>query len=521
MEKNQNWRLMGIFTITICLSVNLAAQNVSCKNTYTPVPDEALENAGLATPKPAVLDISALIPADFKNYINPQVRFRAAILSGDYLAAQAYWDHLAAIADASERMRQLYALHFAISPRGLYYLDASRNWLKAQPQSIAAQTFHGMVMSYAASQARGSAYSGQTSDYAMAVLAQRFVVARLLLEPISLRKDIYAWAAHISLKLPYYFLGDDIKAWAAEEYLIEQAPQYGFSYFWGAEYTEPQWADAKTSSKRLTRLLELAQKHKLNNTDMKVLEQSMAHVRLGMSRSGNPQAIRPYWSKRIEQSPHLFNLLGRLTYEVQMQNWEAIDELATKALALNPYQTYSLYHRGVARRETGRFDDAFKDLVAAAVLGNDDAMNMIIQGHIRGTLGFKSGDFKKMLTYCQMGAALGLPSAANCMGAAHGEAIAGTVRDEKISAAWHLIAARGNYSNSQHDIATLAPKVASKPQAPQISVYWMREAAKQGHVYAKNKASPEPEIAQNMDWKCLISQTSQTVAKQLTDWIQK
>ena len=51
-------------------------------------------------------------------------------------------------------------------------------------------------------------------------------------------------------------------------------------------------------------------------------------------------------------------------------------------------------------------------------------------------------------------------------------------------------------SNSQHDIAVLLPRVSKNSDAQPISQFWMREAARQQHVYAKQKATkdPEPEI---------------------------
>lgn len=510
-----------LITKVISLLLCAANFNADASTCGAKLDDWALNNAGISSPKPLTLDTTSI---DFKTtapYYNEQVRFRSDILIGDYAASQAFWDNLASIKDATERMRQLYALHFAISPRGLYYLNAAQGWLAAKPQSTAARLFYALTLSYGASQARGNQYSSRTSSRAMGLFAQRFAESRPILEELSKRNDIYAWAAHIGLKSAYFYAGESDKAWASQEYLINQAPQYGWSYFWATEYTEPQWASSTESTKRLNQLTALASKHKLNELDAKVLSQNVDYVRKNTAQNSIPQSVRPYWQTRTTEAPHLFNILKWLTYEVSMQNWEAVDRLATQAIALNPYQTYSFYQRSIARKETGNFEGALKDTLPAAILGNDDAMSNLIQGYIRGTMGFKPGNYSQMMTHCKMGAALGLPSAANCMGSAYSEAIANTPRDHMESTAWHLLAARGGFSNSQHDFAITLTKLKTDQNAQNVSQFWMREAAQQGHIYAKNKASLEKPLPSNYDWKCVLTESSTVIGRSLADSIKK
>jgi hypothetical protein len=510
-------RINQIVTLLFCLNCfNAAASTCGVK-----LEDWALNNAGIASPKPLAPGSTSIDAVTTAPYYNEQVRFRADILRGDYVAAQAYWDNLANIKDATERMRQLYALHFAISSKGLYYLNAARGWVVAKPQSTAARLFYAVILSYGASQARGNQYSSNTSLKAMGLFAQRFAASRPVLEEISTRNDVYAWAAHVALKSLYFYAGESDKGWASEEYLINQAPQYGWSYFWATEYTEPQWAPLAESTKRLNQLNALASKHKLNELDAKVLSQSIDYVRKNTAQNSDPQLARPYWQKRATDAPHLFNILKWLTYEVSMQNWEAVDKLATRAIALNPYQTYSFYQRSIARKETGNFEGALKDTLPAAILGNDAAMSNLIQGYVRGTMGFKPGNYTQMMAYCKMGAALGLPSAANCMGSAYSEAIANTPIDNMESASWHLLAARGGFSNSQHDFAATLVKLKSDQIAQEVSQYWIREAAQKGHEYAKNKASVDKPLPKGYDWKCSLNEISSNISHSLVDLTKK
>jgi hypothetical protein len=517
VKKTINKLITQIITLLLCVSC-FSATAATCG---AKLEDWALNNAGITPPKPLILDSASIDTKAAAPYYNEQVRFRADVLRGDYVAAQAYWDNLASINDATERMRQIYALHFAISSKGLYYLNAAQAWLVAKPQSTAARLFYAQILSYGAAQARGNQYSSNTNLKAMGLFAQRFAASRPVLEEMSKRNDIYAWAAHIALKPLYFYAGEPDKGWASEEYLINQAPQYGWSYFWATEYTERQWAPLAESTKRLSQLTALASKHKLNELDAKVLSQSVDYVRKNTAQNSDPQSARPYWQKRVAEAPHLFNILKWLTYEVSMQNWEAVDLLATRAIALNPYQTYSFYQRSIARKETGNFEGAVKDTLPAAILGNDTAMSNLIQGYVRGTMGFKPGNYTQMMAYCKMGAAIGLPAAANCMGSAYSEAIANTPRDNLESASWHLLAARGGFGNSQHDFAITLTKLKNEQIAVEVSQHWMREAAQNGHVYAQNKASVEKQLPKGYDWKCTLNEVSSNVSQSLTDVIKK
>jgi hypothetical protein len=495
MSRLLNWSWSIVISLS-CIHGSTYASN-SCQ--LEQVTDWGIDSLGLQTPAPQPLDVGRLDMAKIAPFFNNQVRFRVAVLRGDYGQAQAFWDELAAISEPSERTKQLHALHFAMEGKGLYYLDAAKAWIAAQPQSPAAKAFIGLAWAKAAHQARGYDFAQKTSRQSFALFVQRFAMARPILEELIKRNDIYALSAHISLVGPLFLLGESEKAWKSQEAAVRAAPGYGFQYFWATQYASTLWVSQAQAHQRLQWLDNLGQHLKLGELDTKVLHQAIAHMRNGMDKPTDPQTMRPYWKKRFEQAPHLFNLISWLQYERQMENWPVVEQLASQAISMNPYQTYSYFQRGWARKSMGQLDQAFSDMQAAAMLGHDEAMSEIIQGHIRGTLGFKPRDHQQMLAYCKLGAVLGLASAANCIGASYTEGFASVQKDSRLAAAWHLLGARGGNANSQHDIATLAPRLHQSATTTSASEFWMREAANQHHVYAKNKAKPAPDLAIDLD----------------------
>lgn len=431
------------------------------------------------------------------------VKFVSAVLRGNYPAAQQYWDDLAAIADPTQRMRAVYQFHFAMKGRGLYFLHAARAWLHEDPKSPAAHLLMGLSLSDAAMQARGAGYSGQASDVQYALFEQRFSAAQPHLEEAGRGDGPIAWAARAQLQLPYFYLGERDQGWAIIEYLIGQAPQYEWTYIWATEYGHAKWA-GEDGAAALQKLSGLAAKNQLNSLGQKVLAQQIQYVGSNMENNPDPQAWRPYWQRRLADAPHLFNVLQLLGGELQTGNWPEVEALGTQAIALNPQQTYSFRARAYARKEMGRGDEALGDFLAAAMLGNDDAMANLIGAHVQGAMGVKRGDFDTLLAYCRLGTFVGLPSAANCVGSSYTEGFGGVTRDRTQAAAWHLLGARGGNSNSQHDVATILSQIDGDDSNLKISQFWMREAARQGHVYASRKAISERPAMRPIDMACAV-----------------
>ena len=113
-------------------------------------------------------------------------------------------------------------------------------------------------------------------------------------------------------------------------------------------------------------------------------------------------------------------------------------------------------------------------------------MSQLIQAQLSGALGFKRLDVPALLELCRYGASLGLPAAANCMGGLYDEA-QGLPRDAARSLGWHLRAARGGFTNSQHDIGSMAYTGSRGFKHEALGIYWLQRAAALGHAFAKRK----------------------------------
>ena len=89
---------------------------------------------------------------------------------------------------------------------------------------------------------------------------------------------------------------------------------------------------------------------------------------------------------------------------------------------------------------------------------------------------------------------LALPSGSNCMASIfwEGDKIGGPFRSDVAQAyAWHLMAARGGYHNSQFDLGWLlasgrAPNLAAE-QARDEGIFWLHRAAEQNHEHARKR----------------------------------
>ena len=157
-----------------------------------------------------------------------------------------------------------------------------------------------------------------------------------------------------------------------------------------------------------------------------------------------------------------------------------------------------IQEKAYALQQLGENDQAFSAMVAAATAGSDRAMGQIVYSYVKGTLGRKHQDFESMYEYCKFGAALGLPSAANCMASSHTDGFADVKRDDLQSVRWHLVAARGGETNSMHDLGMMLPRVVPGPDGQMAAAYWMRKAAQAKHAYALKKVGGQPASAPSL-----------------------
>ncbi len=418
----------------------------------------------------------------------------ASVLGGNFKDAQAYWDTAAAMPDPADRMQALSRGLYKLNDRGLYSLHAAQIWEKAHPESKAAKLFLASAYSHAASEGRGAEYSSKTTKEQFDLLHVRWTKAESIFQSLLKDDDVYSWAATLGMTSNLFYTGRSDEGWRAYEYLIGKSPQYGWLYFWAAEYAKPKWA-GKKSQERTQFLLQLADKNKLNALDRKVLEQETSAIVNDVENNPNPEAWRPYWLDRVEKAPHLFNLIGLLGQEGAVRNWPKVVEISQKIIEKSPHDTTAWQWRGRALKEIGTREEAFTATLTASIRGFDWSMGQIIRAHLNGGLGRKPGDQEALYAYCKMGAALGSAASANCMGSTYTDGILGIPRDNKKAVEWHMLAARGGSANSQHDLAVLLPQVQSGPGVQEAAQFWLRRAAAQEHEYAKKKLAAQGETS--------------------------
>jgi hypothetical protein len=462
-----------------------------------PYKDWGVEKFGVQLPRPFPIDTSKIELKTLQAHYTGNVAMLASVLYGNFADAQAYWDAASALSDANARMRAMFDGINILNHRGLYALDAAQAWVKAHPESKAAQLFLGVAYSNAASEGRGGEYTSKTSKEQFDLMNARWAKAESIFQSLMKDDDFYTWGATAGMKHNLFFSTRSDEGWKAYEYLIGKSPQYGWLYFGAAEYAKPKWA-GKKSQERTQFLLQLADKNKLNALDRKVLDQETSAITNDVENNPNPEAWRPYWLDRVAKAPHVFNFIGLLEQEGAVKNWPKVVELSQKVIELSPHSSTAWQWRGRALKEIGTPAEAFTATLTASILGFDWSMGSIIRAHLNGGLGRTPGDMATLYAYCKMGASLGSAAAANCMGSTYTDGFPGIPRDNKKAVEWHMLAARGGHSNSQHDLAVLLPQVQSGPGVQEAAQFWLRRAAAQEHEYAKKKLAAQGESSSQL-----------------------
>jgi hypothetical protein len=463
------------------------------KDECLPYKDWGVETLGVQLPRPFPVDTSKIELKTLQAHYSGNVAMLASVLYGNFADAQGYWDAASALPDANARMRAMFDGINILNHRGLYALDAAQAWVKAHPESKAAQLFLGVAYSNAASEGRGGEYISKTSKEQFDLMNARWVKAESIFQSLMKDDDFYTWGATAGMKHNLFFSTRSDEGWKAYEYLIGKSPQYGWLYLGAAEYAKPKWA-GKKSQERTQFLLKLADKNKLNALERKVLEQETSAITNDVENNPNPEAWRPYWLDRVAKAPHVFNFIGLLEQEGAVKNWPKVVELSQKVIERNPHSSTAWQWRGRALKEIGTPSEAFTATLTASILGFDWSTGSIIRAHLNGGLGRTPGDMQTLYAYCKMGASLGSAAAANCMGSTYTDGFPGIPRDNKKAVEWHMLAARGGHSNSQHDLAVLLPQVQSGPGVQETAQFWLRRAAAQEHEYAKKKIAAQGHI---------------------------
>ena len=250
-------------------------------------------------------------------------------------------------------------------------------------------------------------------------------------------------------------------------------------------------------------MLDWAARNGLSDPQLTALKQKLDEAQNPPQRISNPAQVRPYWEARVARAPTVSNLADWLEAEYALKNWPLVLEITARIHRLSPSHPRAWEVRAWALKQMDEPEAAYEAAVASATVGNDGSMNLIIQGYVRGGLKRPLRDFNALLAHCQIGSALALPSAANCMGSAYSEGFGGTRTDLRTSLAWHLLGARGGVANSAHDVAVLLPKVVRDPalraDVQAAAGYWLQVAARTGHQQARNKLADQPGLGEVCD----------------------
>lgn len=462
-----------------------------------PPKDWGVESLGLATPALLPFDSSRLdVPAIAPLYTKG-IPVIAALVGGRYADVQHYFDDIARRPTFQDQYLGIADVRHLLHQRGLSFVPLAQSWLANSPDSRAAQLMLGIAYYAAASEAHGNRYASQTTHEQMTVYRQRLSLATPLLESLAETDDAIGLTARSALLHGYFLNGQSKEGWDVHDALIARLPLLASGYINALEYAHPKWSRER-SVERGAHVLELAEKNGLDPERRKLLAQIVDSHRNDIEQSGDPNAWRPYWTARVAEVPGEFNLRHLLYKELGVQNWNAVRSLAQRIIDLSPDNSEAHYQRAYALQQLGENDQAFSAMVAAATAGSDGAMGQIVYSYVKGTFGRKHQDFDTMYEYCKFGAALGLPSAANCMASSHTDGFGGAKRDTLQAVRWHLLAARGGEINSMHDLGMLLPRVVPGPDGQTAAAYWMQKAADGKHVYALKKVGNQPTLAPSL-----------------------
>lgn len=478
----------ALFSATLLAGCEQSASIFACEQPR----DWGLVSLGLPTPQPLPFDTSRLDVQAIAPFYSKGVPVIAALVGGRYADAEKYFDEVGKRATFEERYSGVWDVWQLLHERGLYFLPMMQSWLASAPDSNAAKLMLGLAYIDAATKAHGSRYASQTKPEQIALYETRQGLAMPLLDAIALRDDALGLTARSALLHTYFLSGQREAGWAVHEALLARLPLQPAGYINALEYAHPKWSGAQ-SEQRSTHVLELAVKNGLGAQPQKLLAQIVAAHRDDIENNSDPRAWRPYWTARTEEVPGEFNLRHWLYKEMSVENWNVVVKLAQRIIDLRPGDAKAHFQKAWALQHLGKNEEAFNAMVSAAVVGSDAAMGQIVYAYVKGTYGRKQQDFGTMYEYCKFGAALGLPSAANCMASSYTDGFGGVKRDDAMAVSWHLLAARGGEVNSMHDLGVLLPRVVPGADGQAAAAYWMRKAADAKHVYALKKVGMQPQ----------------------------
>jgi predicted Zn-dependent protease/TPR repeat protein len=307
--------------------------------------------------------------------------------------------------------------------RSFRYLGASaepvlKEWAQQMPRSYAAHTARGVYYLWRGVEARGTAFSSETSEeqmHAMSVLLDR---AELEFEH-SLTLTAKPYVSHLSLITVSRYLGDpqlgdrhyrQALAIAPQSLTLRQARMTTLEPRWGGSYRQME-ALAKESTAELkdaAAAAKLAARIPADRADDKQrsknygaalglydealrLDPSAARVRcerswvlsqLGRHGEAYAEAKRGF-SEARDDSYCMERVVAAAT---QVRNHEETIAVATLVIDVDPGAGLAFAHRGWAKEQLGQRDAAFEDYLAGAKFGEAWAQAKVGKAYLEGAV---------------------------------------------------------------------------------------------------------------------------------------
>lgn len=405
--------------------------------------------------------------------------------AGRYAELEKYFQFVAADTSIERQYEHYSAFAEAINNTEYAWQGRVEDWLN-KTGSTYARLYLGILYQSAAWAARGRQYAQKTPKENFIWMEQRSEKALNLLTPLVQEKTAVATLTHQKLAEIYSARGVTELAGQHYDKALATAPRIFALYDSFLTFSLSRWVGDQ-STDQANKIFKLAEKAGLTQEDLLQLRQIYEYYESQVSESSDPGAERALLDRHIESNPTFHNYLRRAYYDQRKQRWGEMIAVTEKMIELRPESGVARYLHGLAHQQLGRAQQARNHYLIATAYGNDRAFSNLMYAVLNGSLGFQAKDIRTLVELCRWGSAMGLPTAAHCLGALYFEA-QGLPRDMERSVAWHQVAARGGHSNSQHDLGWIlysGKMTHSFPQ--QAPLFWLKRAAVQEHQFAKRK----------------------------------
>ncbi len=479
-----------LFARTLGVALAIAAAgcgHAAAATPSVPVRDFAGELLGLPTPTlqaPSRLTDTAPMPAALAQ---TRVELARAFFAGDFAtvdralaAAHTQYTQGGSARDESERLPLL------IVDAGLAGAERCERWMKAMPRSYAAFRLCGRLWQRGAWMARTEQTIDKITSTQFALMRDRAQRSSRLLQQ-ALALDARPVQALTMLADNQLLLKEKAEAQATLERVMTMMPRHADAYEVAARFARPEWGG---SLKAVAAIVQRAKRADVVADRIAYIEDhSVARPWV----TPTPGAEKLYWEKVIAERATYQRLEDFTLYYARLSNWRDALPLLDRSIREHPHVAASYYWRARSREELGDGRAALPDYRLAAAMGNEHAIQRLIQAHIQGALGLPARNLAALAELCRYAAALGSPAGGNCLGSSLWDgSLPGLPKDAALALAWHAFAARGGSANSQHDLGWLlmsqrGPSNLDAATAKAAGNFWLQRAAEQQHGFAIRK----------------------------------